>query len=250
MDRTPYQLPFSVNNIPAWRCPACLVGLLTLDKKSLVTQETAGSRKDRSHDEWEPDWIRSVFACIFQCNNGNCTETVACSGSGSVQWYEYYDEEDGSAGERYTPHYFHPPLVLMDIPAKCPKNVADYLYESFALSFADPSAALNCARTAVEALMTALDIPHFTIANGKKHRMSLHRRIEQLPADYQELKNLLLAVKWLGNAGSHDGEKPTTAHVISTYDLLEHVLSEIFEGKVKKLKELAEKVNEKKGPVS
>lgn len=252
MDRTPYQLPFTIDRVPAWVCPACRVGHLTLDKKSLINQETAASLKEHSHDAWEPDWIRSVFACVFQCDNANCKEPVTCSGVGRVDHFEYEDEEYGwsqSTEEPLTPHYFHPSLVLMDIPEKCPEKVAGYLHESFALSFADPSAALNSARTAVEALMTALGIKRFAIVKGKQRSISLHQRIQLLPPKYQEQKDLLLAVKWLGNAGSHDGDKATTADVSVTYDLLEHVLSEIYEGKGKKLKAMAKKVNKKKGPV-
>lgn len=252
MDRTPYQLPFTDVRVPAWVCPVCRVGHLTLDKDSLINQETAASLKDRDHDAWEPDWIRSVFVCVFKCNNAQCKEPVTCSGSGRVEHFEYEDEEYGwaqSAEEQFTPHYFHPALVLMDLPHACPEKVSAYLHESFALSFADPSAALNCVRTAVEALMTALGIKRFTIVKGKQRSISLHQRIQLLPAKYQEQKDLLLAVKWLGNAGSHDGEKATTADVSVTYDLLEHVLSEIYEGKGKKLKAMAKKVNKKKGPL-
>ncbi|RQU43468.1 DUF4145 domain-containing protein [Burkholderia cenocepacia] len=258
MDRTPYQLPFTIDRVPAWRCPVCLTGHLTLDKKSLVIQETAASLKEHDHEAWEPDWIRSVFACVFQCSNENCREPVACSGVARVEHFEYEDEGGWfqSTEELLTPHYFYPPLVLMDIPKKCPETVAGYLYESFALFFVDAGAALNCARTAVEALLTALGVKRFTIvrgrqpANGKgaKRSINLHQRIQLLPPKYQEQKDLLLAVKWLGNAGSHDGGKATTADLRVAYDLLEHVLAEIYEGKGKKLKAVALKVNRRKGP--
>jgi hypothetical protein len=66
---------------------------------------------------------------------------------------------------------------------------------------------------------------------------------------YKELVDMLLAVKWLGNAGSHDGDKPTIADVRMTYDLLEHVLSEIYEKKTGELKAVAKKINKKKGPL-
>jgi hypothetical protein len=61
---------------------------------------------------------------------------------------------------------------------------------------------------------------------------------------------MLFAVKWLGNAGSHDGEEANAGDVRTTYDLLEHALSEIYEAKGKKLKAVAKKVNKKKGPLN
>ncbi|MBY4733692.1 DUF4145 domain-containing protein [Cupriavidus pauculus] len=167
--------------------------------------------------------------------------------------FEYEDEEFGwaqSVEELFTPHYFHPSLVLIDIPEKCPEKVGDHLRESFALFFSDAGAALNCARTAVEALLTALGIKRITVVKGKQRPINLHQRIQLLPPKYQEQMDLLLAVKWLGNAGSHGGDKATTADVRVAYDLLEHVLSEIYEGKGKMLKAMAKKVNKKKGPVT
>nr|WP_318289464.1 DUF4145 domain-containing protein [Paraburkholderia sp. BL8N3] len=137
----------------------------------------------------------------------------------------------------------------MDIPAKCPDKVSEHLHESFALFFADPGAALNCARTAVEALMTALGVKRFMVVKGKQRSINLHQRIQLLPPRYEDQKTLLLAVKWLGNAGSHDGDKAAFADVRIAYDMLEHVLSEIYDGKGKRLKAIAMKVNKKKGPV-
>jgi hypothetical protein len=137
----------------------------------------------------------------------------------------------------------------MDIPSKCPEAAAGHLLDSFALFFADPGAALNSARTAVEAVLTDLGVKRFIVAKGKRKPINLHQRIQLLPAKYKELADMLLAVKWLGNAGSHDGDKPSIADVRVTYDLLEHVLSEIYEKKTGKLKAVAKKINKKKGPL-
>jgi hypothetical protein len=198
MDRTPYQLPFTVDRMPAWTCPVCIKGHLKIDEKLLIKKETAESIKDHSHEAWEPEWIRSVFACIFHCDNAACNEPVACNGIGRVDCFEYEDEDVGwsqSIEERFIPHHFQPPLMLMDIPKACPEKVKEYLRESFALFFADPSAALNSARTAVEALMTALGVKRFTIVKGKQRSINLHQRIQLLPPKYEEQKTLLLAVK-------------------------------------------------------
>jgi hypothetical protein len=179
---------------------------------------------------------------------------VACSGTGAVEFVEIEDEEHGwgqSPDDRFTPKFFIPALTLMDIPGECRASVSVHLEESFALFFNDPGAALNAARAAVEALLTDLGVKRFTVAKGKKRRpISLHQRILLLPAKYQHLSDLMLAAKWLGNAGSHDSSVPTKADVRVMYDLLEHVLSEIYEENGKKLKAIAKKVNKKKGPTS
>ena len=252
MDRTPYLLPFTLNQVPAWRCPVCQVGHLTLAKESLVNKETAESKKDQTHDDWEPDWIRSVFACVFVCSDSGCASPVACSGSGRVDSFEYEDEEFGLAQqseELYAPMHFNPPLVLMDIPKKCVAAVADQVRESFKLFFLDPGAAVNSLRAAVEALLTDLKVKRFVQTRNGRKSLSLHARIGLLPAKYDSLKDLLLAIKWLGNAGSHSGTEVSTSDMRTTFDLLEHVLSEVYEQKTKKLKAVAKSVNKKKGPV-
>ncbi|WP_431256645.1 DUF4145 domain-containing protein [Roseateles chitinivorans] len=169
-----------------------------------------------------------------------------------MEFFEYEDEEHGwaqSSDDQFTPKYFSPALVLMDIPIKCPDEATAHLMESFAIFFADPGAALNCTRAAVEAVLTDLGIKRFVVVKGKRKPVNLHQRIQLLPPKHAELKDMLLAVKWLGNAGSHDGEKPNSGDVRTTYDLLEHALSEIYEAKAKKLKAIAKRVNKKKGPL-
>jgi hypothetical protein len=253
MDRTSFHLPFTERNVPKWPCPKCGTGHLALLPNALVHKETPESLRDRRHEVWEPDWIRYVFSCVFECTNADCKEVVACCGDGKVDLFEYEDEEHGwaqSTNDRFTPKYFNPPLVLMDIPKKCPPEADAHLRESFALFFTDPGAALNCTRTAVEAILTNLGIKRFVIVKGKRRPVNLHQRIELLPAKYQDVKDMLLAVKWLGNAGSHGGEEANAGDVRTTYDLLEHALSEIYEAKGKKLKAVAKQVNKKKGPLS
>lgn len=207
---------------------------------------------EHDHEAWEPDWIRYVFSCLFVCSSGDCKEVVSCCGLGQVDFFEYEDDDHEwvqTSDDRFTPKYFHPHLVMMDIPKECPADATTHLNESFALFFADPGAALNSARAALEAVLTHLGIKRFNLVKGKRRPVSLHQRIQLLPAKFDDLKDLLIAIKWLGNAGSHDGDAPTAGDVRTAYDMLEHALSEIYEAKGKKLKALAKRVNKKKGPL-
>ena len=108
---------------------------------------------------------------------------------------------------------------------------------------------MNCARAAVEAVLTGLGVKRFSTSGGARKPINLHQRILMVPTKYKEVVELLLAIKWLGNAASHDGQPPGASDVRMTYDLLEHVLSEIYEGKGTALKAIAKKVNKKKGLV-
>lgn len=251
MERTPYMLPFTREHVPTWLCPVCRSGHLHLLTDTLAERESSASRKEHNHSDWEPDWIRGVFSCMFECNNEHCKEFVSCAGTSRVAATEIMDDEYGWAQqqeEHFYPKYFVPSLILLDIPSACPATVRTHLQESFALAYADAGAALNCARAGIEAVLTDLGVARFKIQNSKRRIISLHQRIENLPNKYAEQKQMLLAVKWLGNAGSHSGAEPDVSDLRSAYDLLESVLAEIYDKKTEKLKAVAKKVNKKKGP--
>lgn len=251
MDRTVFKIPFTKDRVPTWPCPSCGAGQLQLLPKSLVLQETPDSR-DHSLEEWEPDWIRYVYSCIFVCSNGVCREMISSAGTGRVDYDEYEDEKHGwvqATEDLFSPKFFDPPLRMIDVPQNCPSDVAGHLRESFALFFAAPGAALNCVRTAVEAVLTNLGIKRFSTVRGARRPISLHQRIGQLPPKHHHLAEMLTAIKWLGNAGSHSGSDVTADDVLVAFNLVEHVLAEIYDAKGKKLTAIAKRVNKKKGPV-
>lgn len=147
----------------------------------------------------------------------------------------------------FRPKFFEPHLKLIEIPSKCPKQIVDPLNESFKLYFSAPGAASNSVRVAIEELLTELKVKRFDIVKKKRRMISLHQRISLLPAKHVELKEMLTAIKWIGNAGSHGGERITHDDVLDAFELTEHVLGEIYSPKAK-LAALAKKVNKKKGP--
>jgi Domain of unknown function (DUF4145) len=254
MDRKALKLPFTLKRQPDWMCPTCEKGVLRIKQNTFCKEEVRTSR-DHSHEAWEPDWLEYVFSCLLVCNNDQCKEVVSCSGVGSVDG-GIYEDDQGEFSQEYEdtfrPRFFEPHLVLIDIPEKCPKSVAEPLKESFRLFFAVPSAASNNVRIAIEELLTELKVKRFNRVGGKLRYVSLHQRIDLLPSKYMHLKDLILAIKWLGNAGSHGNNSSGSISmddVMDSYELTEHILTEIYAPKTKKLISLAKKVNKKKGPV-
>jgi hypothetical protein len=56
-------------------------------------------------------------------------------------------------------------------------------------------------------LLDELKIPReYENKKGEVKPASLHFRIENLPQEYEMIKALLLAIKWLGNVGSHGND--------------------------------------------
>lgn len=252
MDRKTLKFPFTLDSTPDWMCPTCEIAPLRIRKDSFAKEERRYSR-DHSHDAWEPEWIEYAYSCMLECSNDKCKEVVASCGTGAVDWGVGEDEEglpEQVYEDYFRPKYFEPHLKLMAIPKDCPETVSKPLEESFTWFFASPAAASNNVRIAIEALLTDLKIRRFRLVQGKRRLVNLHHRIALLPAKYAHLKDLIFAIKWLGNAGSHDGVDITLDDVMDSYEFTEHILQEIYVPKAKKLKALAKKVNKKKGPAN
>jgi hypothetical protein len=83
--------------------------------------------------------------------------------------------------------------------------------------------------------------------NGKLLPLTLHARLERYEEKNADVASKLLAVKWLGNIGSHTGE---LAHsdVLDAFELISFALDEVFEKKSDRLKRMAEKIIRHKGP--
>jgi hypothetical protein len=251
MDRPQLKAHFTETSAPDWICPTCQKSVLRIKQGTFQKAETRSSREAHDHEAWDPDWIRYSYACLLECSNDSCKEIVASTGRGSVDYDVKFDrngEPDYEYADFFRPLFFDPPLTLFEIPGECPASVGLELENSFAQFFASPSAALNFARSAIEALVTHLGVKRFQVQGGKRRPISLHARINLLPAQYVNVKELLLAIKWLGNAGSHPGAEISADDVLDAYELIEHVLLELFGGKSKAMKALAKKVNKRKGP--
>ncbi|HTF94735.1 MAG TPA: DUF4145 domain-containing protein [Cellvibrio sp.] len=251
MDRKLYKVPFQENSVPDWQCPTCQKGFLLIVDKTFVSRELALSKRGKDHPEWDPDWIQYTYSCMLECSNEKCKEVVANIGSGRVDWDVELDEEgipEQVYSDYFKPLYFYPHLMLIKIPANTPEEVKSSLEKSFNLFFASPASAANNVRIAVEELLTSLGVKRYLTIKGKRRFITLHERISLLPVKYNELKDLFLAVKWLGNAGSHSGETLSVDDVMDSYEIIEHILGEIFEEKSSKVKAIAKKIIKAKGP--
>ena len=251
MDRKLYKVPFTREKSPDWICPHCRKGVLRFVDGSFYSEERRLSREAHDHDAWDPDWIECTYSGLLRCANDQCKEFVSTAGVGGVDIDVIFGpdgELEQTWADFFRPKYFEPPLAIVDLPKECPASVSDPLQESFRLFFCSPSAASNSVRIALEELLTELGIKRFTVSGGKRRILNLHTRISLLPSKYSELRDLLFAIKWLGNAGSHADSAISIDDVMDAYELIDHVLQELYAQRSKKAKELAKVINKKKGP--
>ncbi|RAW01101.1 DUF4145 domain-containing protein [Pseudochryseolinea flava] len=230
-----------------WRCPSCNGGLI-LEASKLQREETTESKATKH--KYSP-----AYAGIIQCFS--CKEVIAITGVASDGDYtnkigdnEYETIEYIS----YSPRHFIPALHLFEIPKACPKEIRNEIIKAFGYYFGDTSACANRIRVALEFILTDQGVQK-TVVNIKRKRESikLHARIEMFKKDdksFSKTRSKLLAIKWIGNDGSHVGKTLTQNDILTAFDLLEYVLENLYGDREKRLTKVASDVNKKRGIVA
>ncbi|MFY7938069.1 MAG: DUF4145 domain-containing protein [Flavobacterium sp.] len=231
-----------------WHCPNCGAKSLEILKDKFVSEETQDSRNMRLKDDnWETNWIELNISGQMQCKN--CKEFVFFIGKGNPEEFGYYDPQiDDYVQEVQTsfiPLYVYPTIHIFEIPEKCPTIVKDGIIESFNIYWTDLESCANKIRISLEHLMDSFKIKKFTLSSQRKRiPLTLHSRINLFPIS--EVKDILLAIKWIGNAGSHSKTSLETIDIIETYKLYEFALQKIY-GDEKEIAKIAKQIIEKKG---
>lgn len=230
---------------PHTSCPVCGAG--SLAPESILSVEAAASSNHRNHDAWEPDWIRGTFHGVLRCSVGRCNEPVTVAGDYKVDmvkapgggWYGDYEAF-------YRLRYALPALPLLSPPDKTPETVQRAVEAASALLWTDPGAAGNRLRFAIEELLTAQQVRRYSVKNGRQNRLTTHSRIELLQQRKAAAGDALMAVKWIGNEGSH-ADALTTTDVIDGAELLGHALRLLYDDSAEQMERRIRKINKAKG---
>lgn len=206
-----------------------------------------------SHPAFEPDWLDGNFVTRGECENPECKQvfygvgafTTRESKLPGLSWEEYYDQPPA-----YSSYYklaqLHPPLMLMSIPKSAPEPVREGVERASRVLFTDPGLAATALRSTVERFLTASGVPQLS-SEGKFR--SLDRRIEEwrgAGSDRVQISKLLKAVKWLGNAGTHEDSVLTVLDVLGGAELLDEAFHRLFHGP--DIDAAAHSINAAKGP--
>jgi hypothetical protein len=241
---------FTLSSFPILNCPVCQVGTIILDKKSINTYETRASKEAHGHEAWEPDWITETFHGTLTCTNPKCKDKVIVVGDVEVD-LDVECDKHGLVREPYinyyTIKYSYPPLNLFTITDAVPEDIKNIINLSFGMYFYSPSSAANQARIALEKVITSLKVRVYQSRTGKRKRLSLHDRINLLPEKYSSEKKLFMAIKWLGNVGSHDNNI-SHSDLLDIYEIFEKLLREVYGQDEKRISRLAKEVIKRKGP--
>ncbi|MFM9952123.1 MAG: DUF4145 domain-containing protein [Saprospiraceae bacterium] len=255
----------SLKEFPRLLCPTCKDGQLYIVKETIKDEHPSFIKQlpdDPSEVEQYTDetgklhWpatklhieetVYEVFISSFylECDREQCKETVVTCGETKME--EYYDIDHIGMpylvkSYYYFPKFFHPAIRLFNFPSKTPEPIKSELLKAFSLFWAHPSACANSLRKAVERILDALE---------GKSKKKLHARINEMNSVNAELKDLLMATKWIGNDGSHDEIDLEHSDVIIAFEFIEKCLFELYKNEGKDLNFIASEINKAEKPIS
>ncbi|KNE28175.1 hypothetical protein AFM18_08395 [Achromobacter spanius] len=164
--------------------------------------------------------------------------------------YHYFDENTGEEEhghfEVVYPKYLYPAVSLINVPDAAPATIRQALDEAAELFWVSGQATVNALRKAVECLMTDQGIPGF---GADKKFVPLHDRIVEFSKAHPDFKNLLTAVKLLGNAGSHeDVPDDLDGMLFDALEIVEFVLVNLYDKPILKMDALAQRIEARLKP--
>lgn len=251
MNRSLWKSEFSKSGPLPWPCPFCHAARPKILPKTVAEGETRESLQAHDEEAWEPEWIDGRFSLLASCDE--CKGAVGVIGRYRITDDRYLSpsgELVDEWGHHYTPLWFSDAPAIIPIPEKTPADVSSEISASFQVYWGDRASCANRIRSAVECLLTHERVPKTSKnAQGKRSFLSLHRRIELFEAKQSDLANKLMAIKWVGNAGSHSSAL-TADDLLDGYEILGFVLEEMFVRRSEHVARLARTINRRRAPRS
>lgn len=231
---------YSKKELKQFNCPNCKNGKLSLTEiKANPTAKTSKLLEQEYYDELD---LVSIFSAHLECNK--CRENVILTGK---SFPEPYTDEDGTNYYTiYKPLFFNPAIHIFKIPNETPDLIKFEIKKSFNLFWTDIPASANKLRIALEILCNHFKINKtFITKNHKRKKILLHNRLELLELKKPVIKDLLTAIKWIGNKGSHFDELKKE-DILTAYELFELALIKLFDKKEQELRKKAKQIIKRK----
>jgi Domain of unknown function (DUF4145) len=233
-----------------FRCPWCEKGQLTIERKEAKFGKDPDSIRAIKSEPCYPHDFGPVSIQLV-CSYNHCSASTFAVGD---YYYEEYDREE--AGHMrpvhvltFVPKFFYPTVQLFEIPKGLPDIIRTEALRVFKLFWVDYTSCGNAVRILIERLMDEQTIQKTRSSRaGKRVRLTLHERIEIFEAKKSKYKDLLMSLKWIGNAASHKSEI-TKENVLHSLDVIEFVLMDIYENRHAKMLATAKTIVKSKKPV-
>lgn len=222
---------FTNKNPIDYSCPNCNIGILKIDNDKLLIKVKPGQEEMERYGY--QNGIEYIFTAILVCKNNECGSVVSMTGDLQKDIRIGLELDNGEWVEdsisEYKPKFCHPPLRLIPIGKDVRKEVKEQLLLSFSHFYNDLSSCANRIRNCIELILDDLNA-------AKKYRngvnvlrpfRTLHDRITNYQKSNKRIGNLLLAIKIIGNEGSHIGVVEVQ-DIIDAYEFLERILDHVY----------------------
>ncbi len=252
INRPIWKSPFTIERIPEWPCPTCGRGVLRGNKDSITIVESEKSKEAHSEDDWDPEWIEGTFFGFITCDNKACSDSISLLGRMNVRMDYDYEEGPGvSYSEILYPLAFYPTPHPFIVHKEVPHKIRKALIESFHLYWMDTSSCTNKIRVICELIMDEENVPKAYIdRNRKKLKYTLHKRIEVFQQTKPSEAGHLMAIKWIGNYGSHPSDTLIKDDALDAYEILELVISTLYEKEESiRVRKLSKDIAKRKKPI-
>jgi hypothetical protein len=230
--------------LPNFICPHCEDEKLGEDKSNILEADTEGSRFAVN----QTGLRETYFSKLLRCNDREfCGQVVLVSGEKRVfdTGEKFMNYDTGKVESDYKQmllvNYINPPINIINLTRKIPLNIKKLIEKSFSLFWIDENSCANKIRHSLELLMDEFSI-------NKSY--TLHKRIDLFSKEnphFSSLAELLLALKWIGNEGSHSGHDLKREHLIEGYEILEAIFDKLYSEKFAVLLNKAKEINKNKG---
>jgi hypothetical protein len=221
---------FDVDHIPEWNCPECTRGILQLSGQ-LSIEDDSSTKNHSSEDYFEPEHSTYTIQGMFKCSRSLCSETVMMLGTGFCDQDEGYI--DGEYQQYYAnyckPTFFQPYLNIFEIPDYVPDEITIKLKQSFGLFFCDSDSCGNRIRASIEILLNDIGSPPTrVIKGGKVKAIALQDRIKELTGNHESIKDILSAIRIIGNDASHSESSLCRQDTLDAYVIVEFILEILY----------------------
>ncbi|GAA4064860.1 DUF4145 domain-containing protein [Agromyces indicus] len=233
---------------PRVLCPECLEGTLALKSTSQYPDV-----KSRAHIELVrrnldgPDELSGSFTGVLECDNHACRREVIVAGDWVYSWDFDEVQERERLVDYFVLRYINPAPRLLLTPKRTPSKVVESIATASSALWTSPDLAATQLRLAVEELLTARGVRRIVItAKRKRKRLSAQERLDIFAETHPEVVHALEAVKWIGNAGTHESGL-TVDDVVTGAKFLELALRRLYDTSESELLSTAKEINRRRG---
>jgi hypothetical protein len=229
------------NETTSWECPTCSNGYLESKEGFIKIIETKKSKDLGKEEPFLPvQAMEQRFGGFFICNNSKCGDAIGVTGISKVHVESITDRRgryhDKSVDLLY-PKFFQPTILFFELPKSCPEDISKLVKKSFSSYWNDIPTSGNQIRKALELIMNE---------QGIKKNQSLHSRIIKFGKKEPEISDQLMALKYIGNEGSHTDELDRE-NILKAFEVLHFSLTKLYSNKEQKIKAFISQINSNQG---